>query len=90
LEDATNVSSVHDSPTAEGKWFSGIVRSNAKENARFSSRNSWNEAQMDISERRVIGALLLLLGVSLLAIGIYKGQLHELIEMLNKTFKTVI
>jgi len=29
---------------------------------------------MDVPERRVMGALLLLLGVSLLAVGVYTGQ----------------
>jgi hypothetical protein len=41
---------------------------------------------MDIPERRVIGALLLLLGVSLLAVGIYTGQLNAVIELLKKVF----
>lgn len=41
---------------------------------------------MDISERRVIGALLLLLGVSFLAVGLYMGQLNALIELLRKVF----
>ncbi len=44
---------------------------------------------MDIPERRVIGALLLLLGVSLLAVGIYTGQLKAIVEMLKTAFKTV-
>ena len=44
---------------------------------------------MDVPERRVIGALLLLLGVSFLAVGIYTGQLDEIVKMLEKTFKTV-
>lgn len=38
---------------------------------------------MDVPERRVIGALLLLLGVSLLAVGVYTGQLEEIVEMLK-------
>ncbi|MEM3703230.1 MAG: hypothetical protein QXX79_02250 [Candidatus Bathyarchaeia archaeon] len=41
---------------------------------------------MDILERRVVGALLLLLGVSLFAIGFYTGQLNAIIELLNKVF----
>lgn len=45
---------------------------------------------MDVAERRVIGALLLLLGVSFLAVGVYKGQLKEIIEMLEKAFETVV
>ncbi|MCK4314052.1 hypothetical protein KAW04_04745 [Candidatus Bathyarchaeota archaeon] len=44
---------------------------------------------MDIQERRIIGALLLLLGLSCLAVGIYRGQLDEIVEMLQTAFKTV-
>jgi hypothetical protein len=44
---------------------------------------------MDIPERRVIGALVLLLGVSFLAIGVYTGQLDAIVEMLKKVFRTV-
>ena len=44
---------------------------------------------MDIPERRVIGALLLLLGVSFLAIGIYTGQLNTIVEMLKTAFRTI-
>lgn len=43
---------------------------------------------MDVPERRVIGALLLLLGVSFLAIGIYTGQLDAIVEMLKTVFTT--
>ncbi|MEM3770583.1 MAG: hypothetical protein QXG76_05310 [Candidatus Bathyarchaeia archaeon] len=41
---------------------------------------------MDLHERRVVGALLLLLGVSLFAIGLYAGQLNAIIELLKKAF----
>lgn len=44
---------------------------------------------MDIPERRVIGALLLLLGVSLLAVGVYTGQFDETVEMLKTAFRVV-
>jgi hypothetical protein len=44
---------------------------------------------MDVPERRVIGALLLLLGVSFLAVGVYTGQLDEIVEMLKTAFRTV-
>lgn len=44
---------------------------------------------MDVPESRVIGALLLLLGVSSLAVGVYTGQLDEIVEMLKTAFKTV-
>lgn len=42
---------------------------------------------MDIPERRMIGALLLLLGVSALAVGLYTGQVDKIIEMLRTAFK---
>ncbi|MCW3993164.1 MAG: hypothetical protein NWE85_01165 [Candidatus Bathyarchaeota archaeon] len=45
---------------------------------------------MDVPERRVIGALLLLLGVSFLAVGVYTGQLDEVVKMLEKAFGTVV
>ena len=41
---------------------------------------------MDIPERRVIGALLLLLGISLLAVGIYTGQLNAILTLLKRAF----
>ena len=44
---------------------------------------------MDVSERRVVGALLLLLGVSFLAVGMYTGQLDEIVEMLETIFRAV-
>lgn len=44
---------------------------------------------MDVPERRVIGALLLLLGVSFFAVGIYTGQLSVIIKMLKTVFRTV-
>jgi len=45
---------------------------------------------MDVPERRVIGALLLLLGVSFLAVGVYAGQLNSIGEMLKTIFRTAI
>lgn len=41
---------------------------------------------MDMPERRVIGALLLLLGVSFLAVGLYTGQLDAIVKLLEKVF----
>lgn len=41
---------------------------------------------MDILERRMIGALLLLAGVSALAIGLYTGQLNVIVTLLEKVF----
>lgn len=45
---------------------------------------------MDIPQRRIIGALLLLLGVSFLAVGLYTGQINTVVEMLKKAFSPVI
>jgi len=44
---------------------------------------------MDTSEARVIGALLLLLGVSFLTVSIYTGQLNTVVNMLKTIFKPV-
>jgi hypothetical protein len=44
---------------------------------------------MDIPERRIIGALLFLLGVSALSIAVYTGQLNATVEMLKTVFKTI-
>jgi hypothetical protein len=41
---------------------------------------------MDIPERRTIGALLLLLGVSSLTVGVYTGQLNAIVNLLGKIF----
>jgi len=42
---------------------------------------------MDIPARRMIGALILLLGVSALAVAVYTGQLNAIVEMLKTAFK---
>jgi len=41
---------------------------------------------MDIPENRMIGALLLLLGVSCLIVGWYTGQFDALVGLLRKAF----
>jgi hypothetical protein len=41
---------------------------------------------MDIPERRMLGALLLLLGVSSLAVGAYTGQLNAIVNLLGRIF----
>jgi uncharacterized membrane protein YiaA len=41
---------------------------------------------MNIPERRVIGALLLLLGISIFAVGIYTGQLNAILTLLKRAF----
>jgi hypothetical protein len=45
---------------------------------------------MDIPKRRIIGSLLLLLGVSALAVAVYTGQTSSIVELLKNTFKTVV
>jgi len=41
---------------------------------------------MDIPESRIIGALILLLGVSFLAVGVYTGQINFIINLLKQAF----
>ena len=43
---------------------------------------------MDLSEKRVIGSLLLLSGLTFLAIGLYTEQLTFVLELLKKIFET--
>jgi hypothetical protein len=45
---------------------------------------------MDIQESRMIGALLLLMGVSFLVAGIYTRQVDVLVDMLKTAFRTVL
>jgi hypothetical protein len=41
---------------------------------------------MDTQQRRIIGALILLLGVSFLAVGVYTGQLNTIVELMKQVF----
>ena len=41
---------------------------------------------MDTQQRRMIGAFLILLGVSFLAVGVYTGQLNAIVELLKNVF----
>lgn len=45
---------------------------------------------MDPPEQRVIGSLLLLLGLSLFTIGMYTGQLETVLNIVKEIFKTAI
>jgi hypothetical protein len=45
---------------------------------------------MDLPEKRVIGSLLLLSGVTFLAIGLHTGQLATVLELLKRIFGTAI
>jgi len=43
---------------------------------------------MDIPERRIFGALVLLLGVSCLALAVSTGQLSEIVNLLRIAFRS--
>jgi len=45
---------------------------------------------MEQSEKRIIGSLLLLSGLTFLTIGLYIGQLTFILELLKKIFETAI
>ena len=45
---------------------------------------------MDTSEKRVIGSLLLLSGLTFLVVGLYAGQLDYIIDTLKKIFETAV
>ena len=41
---------------------------------------------MEISEKRIIGSLLLLLGLSFLLVGVYSGQLTAILDFVKSIF----
>jgi len=45
---------------------------------------------MDLPEKRIIGSLLLLSGLTFLSVGLYTGQLTLVLELLKKIFETAI
>jgi len=45
---------------------------------------------VDLPEKRVIGSLILLSGLTFLAVGLYAGQLTVVLELLKKIFETAI
>jgi len=45
---------------------------------------------MDISEKRVVGALFLLMGFSFLAMGLHNGQLSLVIDFVKKIFEAAV
>ena len=45
---------------------------------------------MDLSEQRIVGSLILLAGVSFLAVGLATGQLSTIIEILGELLTTAI
>jgi hypothetical protein len=48
------------------------------------------EVHMDVSEQRVIGSLLLLLGMTSLIIGLYTGQLNTVLEIVKTIFEASV
>jgi hypothetical protein len=45
---------------------------------------------MDLPEKRVIGSLILLSGLTFLAVGLYTGQLTLVLDRLKEIFETAI
>jgi hypothetical protein len=45
---------------------------------------------MDTSEKRVIGSLLLLSGLTFIAIGLYSGQVDYILDLLKRVFETAV
>jgi len=45
---------------------------------------------MDLPEKRVIGSLLLLSGLTFLTVGLHTGQLTFVLDLLKKIFETAI
>lgn len=45
---------------------------------------------MDVSTRRVIGSLMLLLGVTFLAVGLYSGQINNLIQIVKRILEPAV
>ncbi len=45
---------------------------------------------MDISARRVVGSLMLLLGITFLTVGLYTGQLATVVEIVKRILEASI
>jgi len=45
---------------------------------------------MDVSMRRVIGSLALLLGVTFLALGLHTGQIDTIIEIVKRVLEAAV
>jgi hypothetical protein len=45
---------------------------------------------MNLPEQRIIGSLILLAGISFLAVGLYTGQLTTVIEIIGEVLNTAI
>lgn len=45
---------------------------------------------MDVSEKRIIGSLLLLAGLTFLSIALYTNQLPEIVKLMTEIFKPAL
>jgi hypothetical protein len=45
---------------------------------------------MDQSEKRIIGSLLLLSGLTFLVLGLYTGQLNYVMDLMKEIFETAV
>ncbi len=45
---------------------------------------------MDISEKRIIGSLILLAGLTFLSLALYTNQLEKIVELMNEIFRPAI
>jgi len=45
---------------------------------------------MDVSFRRVVGSLMLLLGISFLTIGLYTGQINTVMEIVRRILEASV
>jgi len=45
---------------------------------------------MDVSFRRVVGSLMVLLGISLLTIGLYTGQINTVMEIVRRILEASV
>lgn len=54
--------------------------------------NDWTRetVTVDVSEKRVIGSLLLLLGLTFAIVGLYSGQLDHVIRFVKDVFETAV
>jgi hypothetical protein len=54
------------------------------------TRTKGSKQLMDLSEQRIFGALILLAGISFLAVGLYTDQLTTVIEIIGQVLTTAI
>lgn len=54
------------------------------------NRINGRKQPMNLPEQRIVGSLILLAGVSFLAIGLYTGQLTTVIEIIGEVLTTAI